>query len=76
MNAPLDIPTEVREARRRLGLSQRELAEVAGVSLASICRLEQGRLPRVRSRVLGRVRAAIADLEAATTITPTSERNR
>lgn len=74
MSARHDIPAEVREARRRLGLSQRELAELAGVSLTSVSRLEQGRLPRVRSRVVGLIRAAIAEVENP--ITPTTERTR
>lgn len=63
MSTQPDIPTEIREARRRLGLTQLELAEVSGVSLPSVFRLEQGRLPKRRSRTLRAIRNAIADLE-------------
>ena len=66
LNKPMStsVPTEIRSARQRLGLSQARLAELSGVSESSVKRLEDpDRLPR-RSRVLRDVRAAIADLDA------------
>jgi predicted transcriptional regulator len=58
------VPNEIRSARQRLGLSQRQLAEQAGVAESSVKRLESAdRLPRHRSRVLRDIRAAIAELE-------------
>jgi predicted ATPase/DNA-binding CsgD family transcriptional regulator len=40
---PADVPARVREARRRLGLSQQRLASLLGVTRLSIVRWEQGR---------------------------------
>lgn len=46
----------VREARRRAGLTQRQLSEKAGISQETIARIERGRVdPRVQTldRLLG-----------------------
>jgi predicted transcriptional regulator len=62
----MTVPDEIRSERRRLGLTQRQLAELAGVSESTVRRLEDpDRLPR-RSRVLRYVRAALADYAAHT----------
>lgn len=52
----------VREARRRAGLTQRELAERAGTTQSSIARLERGRTNPSFELVLRLVRACGMDL--------------
>src|SRR5262245_28454818 len=44
-NAPGD---RVREARKRRGMTQRELADAAGLSLSAVKKIEQGTLGRMR----------------------------
>jgi transcriptional regulator with XRE-family HTH domain len=53
----------VREARRRAGLSQRELAERAGTTQSAIARLETGRSTPSFDTVLRLVRLCGLDLE-------------
>jgi transcriptional regulator with XRE-family HTH domain len=53
----------VREARRRAGLTQRALAERAGVSQPQVARVESGRTEASFDRVLQLVRACGFDLE-------------
>jgi transcriptional regulator with XRE-family HTH domain len=53
----------VREARRRAGLTQRELAERAGTTQSSIARLETGRTNPSFDLVLRLVRLCGFDLE-------------
>src|SRR5918994_7410696 len=53
----------VREARRRVGLSQRELAERAGTTQSAIARLETGRSTPSFDTVLKLVRLCGLDLE-------------
>ena len=42
-------PTPLERLRRRAGLSQARLAELAGVSRHTVLRIERGDLPRVRT---------------------------
>jgi len=53
----------VREARRRAGLTQRELAEKAGTTQSAIARLEGGRTAPSFETVLSLVRACGLDLD-------------
>jgi transcriptional regulator with XRE-family HTH domain len=52
----------VREARRRAGLTQRQLAERAGTTQSAIARLERGDVEPGFHRVIELVRAAGLDL--------------
>lgn len=54
---------ELRAERRRLGVSRASLAGLAGVSISSLERIEQGACP-ARSRVLEQARDALAVLAA------------
>jgi DNA-binding XRE family transcriptional regulator len=60
----LDGP-RLRAARQRQGLSQEQLAYAAGVSPATVVRLEGQRRPRCRGRTLGRLAAALGEHPAA-----------
>ena len=53
----------VREARKRAGLTQRELAEKAGTTQSSIARLESGRTRPAFDDVLRLVRLCGMDLD-------------
>lgn len=53
----------VREARKRAGLTQRELAELAGTTQSSIARLESGRTSPTFDTVLRLVRLCGMDLD-------------
>jgi len=53
----------VREARRRAGLTQRELAELAGTTHSAIARLEGGRTSPSFENVLSLVRLCGLDLD-------------
>lgn len=55
----------VREARKRAGLTQRELAERAGTTQSAIARLENGRTTPSFDSVLRLVRACGLDLHVA-----------
>src|SRR5574340_1229815 len=55
--------TFVREARRRAGLTQRQLATRAGVSQPTIARIESGDVRPSLERILDLVRAAGFDLD-------------
>jgi transcriptional regulator with XRE-family HTH domain len=55
----------VREARRRAGLSQRSLAELAGTTQSAIARLEAGRTTPSFDTVVRLVRLCGFDLEVA-----------
>ncbi|MGH8894705.1 MAG: helix-turn-helix domain-containing protein [Actinomycetes bacterium] len=57
----------VREARKRAGLTQRELAEKAGTTQSAIARLESGRTSPSFETVLHLVRACGLDLEVLLT---------
>ncbi|WP_371661817.1 tetratricopeptide repeat protein [Streptomyces sp. NBC_00280] len=50
----------LRDHRRRLGLTQEELAERAGVSVRSICHVETGRVERPRPATVRRLADALA----------------
>ena len=58
-----DVPGALRRIRRRADLSQRELARVAGISLASVGHAESGRRD-LRVQVLADI-AAVAGLRLA-----------
>jgi transcriptional regulator with XRE-family HTH domain len=49
----------LRQLRREYGLSQEQLAAVAGISLTTIRRLERQPTASCRSRTLGRLAAAL-----------------
>jgi transcriptional regulator with XRE-family HTH domain len=53
----------VREARRRAGLTQRQLAQRAGVTQPTVARIESGEVAASLERILELVRAAGFDLE-------------
>jgi len=53
----------VREARRRAGMTQRQLASRAGVTQPTVARIERGDVEASLERVLELVRAAGFDLE-------------
>ncbi|MEJ7796220.1 MAG: helix-turn-helix transcriptional regulator [Nocardioides sp.] len=55
----------VREARKRAGLTQRELAERAGTTQSAIARLERGRSTPSFDAVIRLVRACGLDLHVA-----------
>lgn len=55
----------VREARKRAGLTQRELAERAGTTQSAIARLESGRTRPTFESVLRLVRLCGADLQVS-----------
>lgn len=61
----IDAGAEVRLRRQRLYLSQRELASLAGCSLASITNFEHGVIPQKNaSRAFARVLEVLDELEA------------
>jgi transcriptional regulator with XRE-family HTH domain len=63
VNETVEIPAasrELRDARRAAGLTQRELAVLAGCSVGTIANWEQGLLPRAYSRVWGIVWDALS----------------
>lgn len=53
----------VREARRRAGLTQRQLAQRAGVSQPTVARIEGGEVEASFDRVVALIRATGFDLE-------------
>jgi DNA-binding XRE family transcriptional regulator len=53
------IGERIREARKRHGLSQRELARLSGVSLSLISKLEQGERQETRTETLRKLAAAL-----------------
>jgi transcriptional regulator with XRE-family HTH domain len=53
----------VREARRRAGLTQRQLAQRAGVTQPTVARIEGGEVAASLERILTLVRAAGFDLD-------------
>jgi transcriptional regulator with XRE-family HTH domain len=58
MNAPLEIGTRVRAARRDRGLTQDELADQVGVSRSAVAQWETGRTGQVTGN-LSRIAAAL-----------------
>ena len=54
------IGAEIRAARLRKGLKQRELADITGVSVTTIWRLEAG-ISAPRKAVISAIRAALAE---------------
>ena len=59
----------LRRLRRQHGLSQETLAEVSGISLATVGRLDLPCAP-CRGRTLGRLAWALGEHPAATTLRP------
>jgi transcriptional regulator with XRE-family HTH domain len=57
-----NLPAELRDARREAGLTQEQLACLAGCSVTSVRNVEQGNPPRGRSHVLSIIRAILVDL--------------
>ncbi len=53
-----DLSLMIRAGRRAIGLSQRELAEAAGVSRATIFRMEQGKA--TSTRTIEKLRGSLA----------------
>jgi len=45
----MELKDKIRGARKKKGLSQRELSEVAGVTQATISRIEAGKILELRS---------------------------
>jgi transcriptional regulator with XRE-family HTH domain len=54
------IGGRIREARKRSGLSQRELAQASGVSLSLISKLEQGERQDTSTQTIRKLAAALA----------------
>lgn len=69
----LRIAYEIQQARRRRKLTQRQLAQLAGVTQQMISRIENADAPRISLRTLMKVAAAL-DLEVG--LVPTSQRKR
>jgi len=63
----------LRHLRRQHGLSQETLADRAGISLATIGRLERNGRPSCRGRTLARLAAALGEHPAAIMITVTAD---
>jgi transcriptional regulator with XRE-family HTH domain len=59
----MDAGQIVRESRRRAGLTQRRLAEIAGVSQPLLARIESGTVRPAFDRLLELVRACGLDLD-------------
>jgi transcriptional regulator with XRE-family HTH domain len=76
MNDALTLGGRIRELRKRRGLSQRELAELSGVSISLIRMFEQGERSDTRTETLRKLAAALnvtttALLAAATPVPAT-----
>ena len=63
----LDGP-RLRQLRRQRGLSQEELAAQAGLSVATVARLERQASAPCRGRTLGRLARALGEHPASTTL--------
>jgi transcriptional regulator with XRE-family HTH domain len=59
----MDAGQIVQEARRRAGLTQRRLAELAGVTQPTVARIENGLIQPTFERLLELVRACGLDLD-------------
>jgi transcriptional regulator with XRE-family HTH domain len=59
----MDAAQIVRESRLRSGLSQRRLAELAGLTQPTVARIENGRIQPTFDRLLALVRACGLDLD-------------
>jgi DNA-binding Xre family transcriptional regulator len=57
----------LRQVRRQHGLSMEKLADQAGLSLATVARLERDPRPRCRGRTLARLCAALGEAPASFT---------
>jgi transcriptional regulator with XRE-family HTH domain len=55
----------LRQLRRQRGLSQEKLADRAGISTATVARLERHPYPSCRGRTLARLAAALGEHPAA-----------
>ena len=55
-----DLSLMIRAGRRAIGLSQRELADLAGVSRATIFRMEQGR--SISTKTIEKLRNCLAEI--------------
>jgi transcriptional regulator with XRE-family HTH domain len=62
-NARVDAGQILREARLRAGLTQRRLAQLAGVSQPTVARVESGEIRPTFDRLLQLVRACGLDLD-------------
>ncbi|MGH3983947.1 MAG: helix-turn-helix domain-containing protein [Pseudonocardiaceae bacterium] len=60
--APGDVGLPAGTRRRTPGLRREEVAQLAGMSVDYLTRLEQGRGPRPSASVLGRARPGAANL--------------
>jgi len=60
----------LRQLRRQHGLSQEELADQAGLSVATVARLERQASAPCRGRTLGRLARALGEQPASTTLRP------
>jgi transcriptional regulator with XRE-family HTH domain len=60
MNQGQTVGDRIREARKRSGLSQRELARASGVSASLIGKLEQGERQDTRTETLRKLAVALA----------------
>ena len=58
----------LRQLRRQRGLSQEELAAQAGLSVATVARLERQASAPCRGRTLGRLARALGEHPASTTL--------
>jgi DNA-binding XRE family transcriptional regulator len=65
----LDGP-RLRQMRRQRGLSQEQLADLAGISLSTMARLERQERPSCRSWTMGRLAAALDETPDSITLRP------
>lgn len=55
----MTLATDLRSARLAAGLTQQRLAEMAGVSVATVCKIETGRVVRPRASTAQKIEQAI-----------------
>lgn len=67
----IELGAALRDRRKRTGLTQARLSELAGVSRAFVIDLERGRRPRAE---LNRVLSVVRALDAAVTLVDHHER--
>jgi transcriptional regulator with XRE-family HTH domain len=55
----MSLAERVKEARKRMGWNQKQLADASGISQATISRLEAGRVRELKSEALKQLAAAL-----------------
>jgi transcriptional regulator with XRE-family HTH domain len=71
---PYKLGERLMLARRRQGLTQKQLEEASGVNEVTIARVERGRMPQVSQAVVYRLAVALgASLDVLTGLKPDQE---